>query len=313
MISSHSSSDPAPRNSIPPSGIMRNLKRISIAGFWSTNKLILFNLYNADVSRKVVISTGFDRAYFPKTRDYIDSVAEHGEFDDYVALCLNFLPNESEVCEPWRYVYTNEHQVIAPHSNRCMQHGAFISFLNLDHDDVVLFTDSDMRMQRRMWPEEMDILRKLKHGEVFVGENKDANETLYEEAKYLRPFVPVESLTDVFKDTNIKTSKCYNTGVMAATVSTFSVILEEYARNIGSTDCIFEHYARQQWLISYIIAYRGDLRVRVMPATFHTHGCHGAKPGTAYNGLSYTYHGVDVLFAHNLHPNMFRQEKSIAF
>jgi hypothetical protein len=164
-----------------------------------------------------------------------------------------------------------------------------------------------------MWLEEMAILRKLKHGEIFVGENKDANETLYEEAKYLRSFVPVESLPDAFAGTNIKTAKCYNTGVMAATVSTFSVILEEYARHIGNTDYTFEHYARQQWLISYIIACREDLSVRVMPATFHTHGCHGVKPGTAYNGLSYTYHGVDVLFAHNLHPHMFSQEKSRAF
>lgn len=266
---------------------------------------MLSNLYNSSVSKKVVIATGFDRAYFPKTRDYIDSVAEHGEFDDYVALCLNFLPNNEEQIHPWRYVYVNEQQVIAPHTNRCMQHGAFISFLNLNHDDVVLFTDSDMRMQRKMWPEEMSILKTLKHGELFVGENKDANETLYEEAAYLRSFVPVESLSDVFKAANIKTAKCYNTGVMAGTVSTFATILEEYAMNIGDTDYIFEHYARQQWLISYVIACRDDVSVRVMPATFHTHGCHGVKPGIAYNGLSYTHHGVDVLFAHNLHPHMF--------
>ncbi len=257
------------------------------------------------MSKQVVISTGFDRAYFPKTIDYIDSVTKHGEFDDYVALCLNFLPSESEQHQPWRYVYVDENHVIAPHSNRCIQHGAFISFLNLNQDDVVLFTDSDMQMQRRMWPEEQAILQKLKHGEVFVGENKDANETLYEEAKYLRSFVPVESLPDIFNKTNIKTAKCYNTGVMAATVSTFSIILKEYAMNIGDIDYTFEHYARQQWLISYVIACRGDLSVRVMPATFHTHGCHGVKPGTAYNGLSYTYNGVDILFAHNLQPHMF--------
>lgn len=250
--------------------------------------------------------------YFPRTTGYIESVAEHGEFDEYTALCLGFLPGENEQRKPWKYVFVNENQVIAPHANRCMQHGAFINFLNQAPNDVVLFTDSDMQMQRRMWPEEMSMLRNLRHGEVFVGENKDANETLYEEAKYLRPFVDIASLPEVFKEANIKTAKCYNTGVMAATVSTFSLILEEYAMGIQGIDYIFEHYARQQWLISYILAYRGDLSVRVMPATFHTHGCHGAKPGISYNGLSYTYHGVDVLFAHNLHPHMFRQESSRA-
>lgn len=287
------------------------MNRISITGFGSINRLILLNLYNADVSNQVVISTGFDRAYFPKAGDYLRSVSTHGDFDEAIALCLNFLPHESEIAHPWRCIYVDESQVIAPHSNRCMQHGAFISFLNLNQKDIVLFTDSDMQMQRRMWPEEVSMLRNLKHGEVFVGENKDANETLYQESGYLRPFVPVESLADTFKDVNIKTAKCYNTGVMAATVSTFSIILEEYASRIGDIDYTFEHYARQQWLISYIIALRGDLRVRIMPQTFHMHGCHGVKPGMSYNGLSYTHYGVDVLFAHNLHAHMFPRQNLV--
>ncbi len=253
---------------------------------------------------KLVISTGFDKSYYPRTLDYLNSISEHGDFDECIALCLNFTPPESEFINPWKYTYVHEDEVIAPASNRCLQHGAFVDFLNLNNDDIVLFTDSDMKMQRSMWPEEMSFIRSLKHGEVFVGENKDANETLYEEAGYLRAILPLESLPELFSKASIKSAKCYNTGVMAATVSTFAIILEEYAKNIGNVDYVFEHYARQQWLISYILAFRGDITVRLMPQTFHMHGCHGAKPGTDFNGLSYTHYGIDVLFAHNLHPHM---------
>ncbi|MBS1722349.1 MAG: hypothetical protein JSS66_05020 [Armatimonadetes bacterium] len=254
------------------------------------------------MSRKIVLATGFDQPYFPKARPYLESVALHGRFDQCVAICLDFLPSpeDQEALAPWCFTQAASKDIVAPHSNKCMQHGAFLVFLDLNADDVVLFTDSDIRMQRQMWAEEWKVLQGLKYGEVWVGENKDKNETLLEEASYLRPIVPVHNLPAAFTETNISQALCYNTGIVAATVQTYAAILEDYARLIGSVDCMFEHYARQQWLISYVLAFRGDLWVRNMPQTFHLHGCHGPKPGTNWNGLAHTYHGVDVLFAHNL-------------
>jgi hypothetical protein len=87
---------------------------------------------------------------------------------------------------------------------------------------------------------------------------------------------------------------------MAATAKTFSSIYEEYVRSYHRVEHLFEHYARQQWLLSYIFGHRGDMRVRPMSQAFHMHGCHGMPQHGGWNGQNYTFMGVDVLFAHNL-------------
>lgn len=254
------------------------------------------------MSRKVILATGTDGGYYPRITNYLHSAQIHPGFDRYALVCLDFEPDNEAVrwMKPWEPAMATSEKVEAMNPNRCLQHGAFVQFLGADDDDVILFTDGDVRIQRMPWPQEMELLRELKHGDIFVGPNKNEGETLLEEALYLRPVIEVEALPALFEDADISMLKCHNTGVMAATAKTFATVYEEYVRTYHLVEHLFEHYARQQWLLSYIFGHRGDMRIRPMSQAFHMHGCHGMPQHGGWNGMNYTFMGVDVLFAHNL-------------
>jgi hypothetical protein len=252
--------------------------------------------------RKVILATGTDQGYYPRTTNYLHSAQVNPSFDAYSLVCLDFEPDAEARAwmRPWVPAPAASGAIAAMNPNRCMQHGAFVQFMGADDDDVILFTDADIRIQRLAWSQEMELLRELKHGDVFVGPNRDEGETLIEEATYLRPVIDLDAVPALFTEADITMLKCYNTGVMAATAKTFSSVYEEYVRSYHKVEHLFEHYARQQWLLSYIFGHRGDMRVRPMSQAFHMHGCHGMPQHGGWNGQNYTFMGVDVLFAHNL-------------
>jgi len=64
----------------------------------------------------------------------------------------------------------------------------------------------------------------------------------------------------------------YNTGVLAMHRETWLWVYEEYVRLWPVISTLLRHYARQQWLLSYLVTVMG-LEVHIWPEAFHSHGC----------------------------------------
>lgn len=148
-------------------------------------------------------------------------------------------------------------------------------------------------MQRGFSPEEEETLSNLQTGEVWVGWNRDENDTLLEEAKRLgfRKRVPTR-----YNDLSLPV---YNTGVIAGTRHTFKLLSELYMANWQVINATFIHYAKMQWLISWAIGTHKELRAKVMPKTFHSHGHYEPTGCDIIDGKAY-YQRELVLFRHRL-------------
>jgi hypothetical protein len=100
----------------------------------------------------------------------------------------------------------------------------------------------------------------------------------------------------IFK-TNLSEIKCYNSGVIGATKSTFKKILYHYGELYSEIDKMMNYYAKQQWLISYIIGTE-NFNVIEMGYDIHNHTHFKKAEGSKINNKIVTYNDKVVLFKH---------------
>jgi hypothetical protein len=238
----------------------------------------------------IILATSTDENYMPRTVVYLDSLNQHSQVEN-VCLCLDFEPDS-----PWKYVEMKMLDTLDLHqplNNQCIQHGEFLFGLPYAaNDDVILFTDADLRMQRPFNDEELDTLRGLKTGQVFVGYNAGPQDRLGDEAHRLGLKVPLETLAEWW-DLDLP---CFNWGCVAATRATWEAICEIYVENWPIIDAQLHHVAKQQWLLSAITGNYFD-HVE-MPTSFHVHRHYGTPAGCEMiDGKVYS-NGELALFSH---------------
>lgn len=165
---------------------------------------------------------------------------------------------------------------------RSISHGSFLRWLpTADPDDVIIFTDSDMLLQRPLDSGEMATLTSLPDDVYFAGYNAGFGDDLYQEALRLRPRLYPAELDEVFPAYD--NAPCANTGLIVARREAYDRIYREYMARHDRCDRAFEHPSRNQWLINYA-AFAAALRLQVMPVSWHCHFHYGVPPGVRAEG-----------------------------
>jgi hypothetical protein len=243
--------------------------------------------------RMIRLITGSDERYLPKMEMFLRSVDLNATIPSYLVE-VEFaakLSLENVITVP----ITAEQNRGSPVESRCIQHGSFLNVIDCDFNDTLIYTDGDMVMQRPFTDDELEWLEMLPINVVACGWNSAPDETLVMEATRLRPIKSLPEATERFGEW-IHTKNCYNIGVLAAKKATWEHIYQEYMKMWDEMATWFEHGARQQWLVSYLIG--RDLTHEVMPYTFHTHGHYALPEGISIRqGIAYYLDSV-ILFRH---------------
>lgn len=248
---------------------------------------------------KLILATGVDSNYYISERflTYVNSIINNSNFDRNIIVLLDCQTEDSLIGNiEIAPIYSADVQ--APNKNRCLQHGDFLNadiFNEVSSSDIIIFTDGDMDLQRNLTQEEESFLRNLKDGEIYVGYNESPEDTLEKESSRLGR-LPYTS--DQIKE-DLSTITVYNTGVFAMNKKTWQDVLNIYVKIFPEVNKMFDHYAKQQWLLSYIIGTKG-FKVYEMPYQFHTHSHYPPPPGTTMNSTRELYYNNEkVLFKHN--------------
>lgn len=245
---------------------------------------------------KLILSTGADSNYLGKIRPYLESISKNSNFDDNVLVYLS--DDEVKITESGINVATlSPSQIVTPNINNCIQHGEFLHskyFDKFNDDDVIFFTDGDIILQRNLTEEEQNEYRNLKDGDVYVGYNASPNDTLHDESRRLG----MKGKTFPEFSVNWSSVKVFNTGVLGMNKKTWLRLIEDYKTLFNKVDDMFYHYAKQQWLISFIIGVK-DYTIIEMPYHIHNHRHYPSPLGTTQdsNGDVY-YNNKKVLFKH---------------
>jgi hypothetical protein len=248
---------------------------------------------------KIILATGSDLNYLSKMRPYLKSIESNSNFDKNILVYVG----EDEMSLPYKnidVVNLPVNDIQSLNSNKCVQHGDFLnseSFNSItEDDDVIIYTDGDIILQRNLSNDEVNFYKSFKDGDVYVGYNASMTDTLEDESNRLgktgivSPYIEI----GVWKKT-----KVYNTGVLAMNKTTWKKLLEKYNNLYPSVQPMFYHYAKQQWLISYIIGTDKEFNIIEMGYDVHNHRHFPSPLGTTQdvNGDVY-FNNKKVLFKH---------------
>lgn len=245
---------------------------------------------------KLILSTGSDMNYLSKIGPYLNSINTHSNFDENILVYLN----DSEIKsnnERINIAHLSPSDIEVPNQNNCIQHGEFLKsnyFNGVNDNDVIFFTDGDIILQRNLTEEEENEYRNFKDGDVYVGYNSSPNDTLHDESFRLG----MKGKTFPELSVDWKSIKVFNTGVLAMNKKTWLRLVEDYKLLFPKVDDMFYHYAKQQWLISFIIGVK-DYNIIEMPYHIHNHRHYPSPVGTFQdlNGDVF-YNNKKVLFKH---------------
>ena len=246
---------------------------------------------------KIILATGSDLNYLPKMSTYLKSIEKNSNFDKNILVFLN----NSKINLPYKkinIVNVYPESVKQPSPINCLQHGDFLNSPEWDEiaedNDIICFTDGDMNLQRNLTEKEINMIRLFYDGDVFVGYNASPDDTLLNEYHRLSPRC---ALSNDFK--YIDKIKVYNTGVLMMNKKTWKILLNEYIEKYPEIDPVFGHYAKQQWLISYIINTNNYFNVIEMGYHLHNHTHYKSPKGSVMDNSGIVRFNNDiVLFKH---------------
>lgn len=227
---------------------------------------------------KLIIATGSDLRYLKKIEPYLQSVNNNFDGEKLLFYIEQELPLKVNHIHGFNVVNFKHNEFINKNPINCIQHGEFVNnkyISELSDDDIILFTDGDIIMQREMNQDELKLL-ELNDNEFFVGYNESKNDNLLAESNRLNK---ISSIYDSYLGyEEWDKIPCYNTGVLAGKISSWKKLFQLYTRKWNFVDQTFIHYAKQQWLICMILYH--NFNVKIMPYSFHTHGHYPLPSGT---------------------------------
>jgi hypothetical protein len=251
---------------------------------------------------KLILATGSDSNYLNQMNRYFNSINLNSNFDRNVLIFVTD-NNDVKINNTYQKIEINTlliNDIKSLNKNKCVQHGDFLNskefFDSTDDDDVIFFTDGDIELQRSLSEDEINYYRNFKDGDVYVGYNASPTDTLYDESTRLGR---THFSSPHIQNFDWNKIKVYNTGVLGMNKKTWGTLLNEYNRLFPYVNQMFHHYAKQQWLISYIVGSNNYFNISEMPYNIHNHrhypspiGTHVDKDGNVY------YNNKKVLFKH---------------
>jgi hypothetical protein len=248
---------------------------------------------------RIILATGATREYLPKSAPYLSSIAEHGDgFDARYLVSVGCALEERTV--PDGITPVGLPQTMTKEALRGnVQYGAFLPVLPGTPNDVIVYTDGDMRMQRPLSDGEQAILEYWPRDTIGMARNFGAGDNLQIEAKRLKLRTDAEYLRNQWPHSN---GRVWNAGVIIARRATYQRLAATYTSLFPSFKALLPPGQGRgvQWLICYSIAKLG-LHVWELPYTWHAHGLSGQLPmGVSENGDGsiYVEDGTKVLFRH---------------
>jgi hypothetical protein len=234
--------------------------------------------------------------YLPYIAPYLDSLERHSQLPvTLVTVGYKLRGHHLGIVTP--LPITQEQNAGAPEDTESIQHGSF-TLLSPGDNEVVMYTDGDLFMQRPLSPQELEFLETFPDDAVALSWNSGADETLMVEAARLQPKRPLSELVESFGEL-VNTAPCFNVGVLIARQKTWRAIYHQYMLNWERVGEYLAHRARQQWLICYTIAALG-LDVHLLPYSFHAHGHYGIPDGVYRTNTGAFYKNDLVLLRHKL-------------
>lgn len=241
--------------------------------------------------KKIILATACTDNYIPKIKPYLQSIDIESNFDENIVLTVD-CQTEFSFNKIKNYFLANS-LIQTKNSNNCLQHGEFLKsdiFNSYNDDDYICFTDGDIIMQRGLTDQERKKILSLNDDDVFVQYNANTKDNLFDESYRIKPLVDI--------DTNFSTLPCYNTGVVICNIRTWKKIEFLYSIIFPIVKNIFQHYAAQQWTISYIID--KTMNAHICDYSFHMHHHHGRIKGDSYKDNKIYFNNNLVLFAHHI-------------
>lgn len=237
--------------------------------------------------------------YLPKIRPFLQTINAFFPGDAYL-ICVE--------CEPptgyldglpkvQALTITHAQNDGAPEGTNSIQHGSFLRVLpDVQDDDLIIYSDGDIVLQRPFTDEEMRWLDEWQDNEVGTSWNSGPNEKLIDEARRLQPKVNEELLINLWGQM-VNREPCFNIGVTVARAKTWRRLYSAYMQDWQKACDTLGHRARQQWLVCYEMAALG-LSTIILPFTFHTHQHYGLPFGTwLADGVAW-YGNEPIAFRH---------------
>ena len=252
--------------------------------------------------RKLILATGSDEKYLPKIQNYLKSIENNSNFDLNLLIFLSdsdYKYNSDKIVtlkmEPSNFVDRTE--------INCLQHGEFIKSNGFDDlvndDDIIFYTDGDIILQRNINDKELKKYMSINHDDVVIGYNESPNDNLKNEYNRIlaTKTEPYEKMAEYEK------IKCYNTGVIGMTKKTWRKLMELYSPLFPNVNKLFQYYAKQQWLICYILGTEG-FNIIEMDYDEHNHLHFKSPICTTINEKRDVYYNNNlVLFKHAWEKN----------
>jgi hypothetical protein len=246
---------------------------------------------------ELILITGADYKYLSAINRYIESINKNSNFDKNY---LVYLKDDQDLKIDYNRVKVStvsKDEIESLTVIRCLQHGEFLKS-NLMHEigdsDIIFFTDGDVFLQRGMHDDEITFLRKMSDDDIYVGYNASRNDTLKDE--YYR-LTPNENKIDFIDGLDLSKFKVYNTGIVAMNKKTWNKVCKSYNIKFNEINNKFEHYAKQQWLLSLIFTTEG-YNIIEMDYDIHNHNIYGIVPGTTYKDNLVYFNNKKCLFRH---------------
>lgn len=243
---------------------------------------------------KIILATASTDNYINNIIPYLKSIQLNSNFDYNILVTLDCYYSDMTLTKVHSCFLSNN-LIESKSPINCLQHGEFLKakiFEQFDDDDYVCFTDGDIIMQRGLFDNEKISILNLRDDEIMVQYNAGPNDNLFDESFRLGPKISLSL--------DFSKYKCYNTGMIICNIRTWKKLLLEYNIRYKIYEHYFSHYAKQQWIISYII--EEILKPNIVDYSLHTHYHHGYVDNThIIDGIIY-YREIPILFAHNISP-----------
>lgn len=244
---------------------------------------------------KKILVTGATENYYNTIVPYLKSIHINSNFDENILITLDFKKQEFNKVK--NYFLSNDF-VINKNQNNCLQHGEFLKseqFNNLKDEDIICFTDGDIILQRSLDNGEISLIESLRDNDVLIQYNANDKDNLLDEYYRLGALKSHQLFEKEFESDLIKIP-CYNTGVIICNLKTWNIIQKKYSEYFPEMKHFFSHYAKQQWILSYII--NQNLNPILMGYSMHSHYHHGRIPETLFLNNESFYKNKKILFSH---------------
>lgn len=223
---------------------------------------------NLSIDKEIYLVAGFNKAYLKKAEPYLMTMNQNSRVNNVImVLDFDIDPSYQKKFGFIQFVKILSSQIKSPNQNACMQHGGFLEALDFVKDDaIIIFTDTDIKIQRSFNESELQMLTSCEDGEAFVNFNTSEEDTLLDGAVMLTPNITISELTRRYPE--FSTLKSYNTGIIVANYRTYKQIYQKYNQYWPDFFPLFDAYVKQQLLLSYII--QKYFHLRMLPYTIHS-------------------------------------------